>query len=104
MVVEDTEKNFRDFKTFSFVLSWIIGFCTVALYCLFQPFMEFWVHAGNMLDDSFIPLFCLYFYVYELALVWATYKDAGGIWHDDRFRPLCVTIVNLGLNLLTIKF
>lgn len=57
-----------------------------------------------MLDNSYIVLFCVYFYVYELALVWATYKDAGGIWHKDRFRPLCVTVVNLGLNLLTVNY
>ena len=104
LVVETPQKNFRDFKRFTFIFSWIIGFCTVCLYCLYQPFMRIWVHQENMLDDSFIILFCVYFYVYELALIWATYKDAGGIWHSDRFRPLCVTIVNLTLNLITVQF
>ena len=28
----------------------------------------------------------------------------GGIWHEDRFRPLLSGIANLGLNLLTVKF
>lgn len=104
LVVETPQKNFMDFKKFTFIFSWIIGFCTVCLYCLYQPFMRIWVHQENMLDDSFIVLFCIYFYVYELALVWATYKDAGGIWHSDRFRPLCVTIVNLTLNLIMVQF
>lgn len=104
LVVETKEKNYKDFKKFSFILSWIIGFCTVCLFCLYQPFMKIWVKETNMLHDSFIPLFCVYFYVYELALIWATYKDAGGIWHNDRFRPLCVTIVNLGLNLIMVNF
>ena len=39
-----------------------------------------------------------------MALIWATYKDAGGIWHSDRFRPLCVTITNLTLNLIMVQF
>lgn len=104
LVVETPQKNFMDFKKFTFIFSWIIGFCTVCLYCLYQPFMRIWVHQENMLDDSFVVLFCIYFYVYELALVWATYKDAGGIWHSDRFRPLCVTIVNLTLNLVMVQF
>lgn len=34
----------------------------------------------------------------------SVYKDAGGIWHEDRFRPLLSGITNLGLNLLTVKF
>lgn len=104
LVVESSEKNYHDFEKFSLMLTWIIGFCTACLYCLLQPFMKIWVHAENMLDNSFVPLFCLYFYVYEIALIWATYKDAGGIWHKDRFRPLCVTIVNLGLNLVAVRY
>ena len=34
----------------------------------------------------------------------SVYKDAGGIWHEDRFRPLLSGITNLGLNLLTVRF
>ena len=103
LIVESPEKNYKDFEKFTMLLTWIIGYCTACIYCLIQPFMKIWVHEVNMLDNSFPILFSLYFYVYELALVWSTYKDAGGIWHKDRFRPMCVTIVNLGLNLLTVK-
>lgn len=104
LVVESPQKNFADFKKFTFIFSWVIGFCVVCLYCLYQPFMRIWVHEENMLDNSYVILFCIYFYVYELALIWATYKDAGGIWHSDRFRPLCVTIVNLTLNLILVQY
>ena len=104
LVVESPEKNYKDFEKFSLFLTWVIGFCTAALFCLMQPFMKIWVHEENMLGNEFPILFCGYFYIYELALVWATYKDAGGVWHQDRFRPLCVTVVNLGLNLLTVQF
>lgn len=103
LIVETPEKNYRDFEKFSFFLMWIIGYCTSCLYCVLQPFMKIWVHEKGMLNDSFPFLFCIYFYVYEIAMIWATYKDAGGIWHHDRFRPLCVTIVNLGLNLLMVR-
>ena len=34
----------------------------------------------------------------------SVYKDAGGIWHKDRFRPLISGVANLGLNLLAVKF
>ena len=33
-----------------------------------------------------------------------TYKDAGGIWHEDRFRPLVTAIANLGMNLVMVQF
>lgn len=31
------------------------------------------------------------------------YKDACGIWHHDRFRPLCEAGINLLLNLLLVN-
>ena len=104
LVVETPEKNYADFNLFSMILLWIIGLVTAFLLCLFQPFMRIWVHEENMLGDSYVIVLCIYFFVYEAPMIWATYKDAGGIWHEDRFRPLAVTIVNLGLNLLTVRF
>ena len=32
------------------------------------------------------------------------YKDAAGIWHQDRFRPLIASLVNLILNLSLVKW
>lgn len=104
LVVESKEKNYSDFNKFSLLLFWIIGFCTVSLLCLYQPFMKLWVGEANMLDDSFVILFAFYFFIYEITNIWATYKDAGGIWHKDRYRPICVTLVNLVLNLILVQF
>ena len=41
--------------------------------------------------------------MYEVNQLLNTYKDASGIWHKDRFRPLTVSAVNLCLNLLTVQ-
>ena len=45
-----------------------------------------------------------YFYVRMMNQVFIVYKDAAGMWHEDRFRPLCTALVNLGLNLLLVQF
>ena len=39
----------------------------------------------------------------DRSMIWATYKDAGGIWHEDRFRPLIGATVNLILNIFFVK-
>ena len=33
-----------------------------------------------------------------------TYKDAAGIWHEDRFRPIVTALINLVLNLVLVQF
>ena len=32
------------------------------------------------------------------------YKDAAGVWHQDRFRPLIAAMVNLFLNIILVQF
>ena len=32
------------------------------------------------------------------------YKDAAGMWHEDRFRPLVTALANLIMNLLMVQF
>ena len=57
-----------------------------------------------MLNFSVVVCFVIYFYVCEVNQLLNTYKDAGGIWHEDRFRPLVTAIANLGMNLVMVQF
>ena len=104
LVVETKEKNFMDLNVFTFIICWIAGFCSCCFLNLYQPFMELWVGKDLMLDFSIVICFVIYFYVYEVNQLLNTYKDAGGIWHEDRFRPLVTAVANLGMNLIMVQF
>lgn len=104
LVVETQEKNFKDLNVFTFIICWIAGFCSCCFLNLYQPFMELWVGKDLMLDFSIVICFVIYFYVCEVNQLLNTYKDAGGIWHEDRFRPLVTAIANLGMNLIMVQF
>ena len=97
---ETIEKNYRDFSFLSFFNAWIVTVCAVSLLCLYQPFMEIWVKKQNMLDSRIVILLVVYFYIYMIRRVILTYKDAGGIWWEDKFRPYVVMTVNIVLNIL----
>lgn len=58
----------------------------------------------RMLSMGAVVCFCVYFYIQEINKLFNTYKDASGIWHEDRFRPLVVALTNLCLNLLMVNF
>lgn len=103
LVVETKEKNFRDLNVFTFIICWISGFCACCFLNLYQPFMELWVGKDLMLDFTAVVCFVVYFYVIEVNQLLNTYKDAGGIWHKDRFRPLVTAIANLGMNILMVR-
>lgn len=104
IIVETKEKNFNDLKKFTFIIVWISGICCCCFLCLYQPFMNLWVGEKLMLEYSAVICFTIYFFIFEINQLLNTYKDAAGIWHEDRFRPLVTALANLGLNLILVQF
>ena len=104
IVVETKEKNYRDLNKFTFIICWGAGFCSVCLLCLYQPFMELWVGKDLMLSFLAVICFVVYFFVRQMNSLFNLYKDASGMWHEDRFRPLVAALTNLVLNLILVQF
>ena len=104
LVTETKEKNYNDFRRFTFIMSWIVCVCTNCFLVLYQPFMKLWMGEDKMLPMGMVLLFCLYFFVYEYNQLFNLYKDSAGLWYEDRLRPLVTAIVNLSLNLLSVRY
>lgn len=104
LVVETKGKNYKDLKTFTFIVAGVASFCTSGLLCLYQPFMELWVGKELMFEFPAVVCFCVYFFIVEINTLLNMYKDAAGIWHEDRFRPLVTAVVNLTLNLCLVQY
>ena len=104
IIVETKEKNFKDLEIFTMMVTWVAGFAGTCLLCLYQPFMKIWVGNSNMLKFSAVICFCIYYFIYEFNRLFNMYKDAAGMWHEDRYRPLVTALTNLALNLLTVQY
>lgn len=104
LITETKEKNYRDFQKFVFLNNWIVGWCAVCFVCLYQPFMKLWVGEGLLLPFSVVVLIVIYFVLYQGRKVVATYKDAAGLWWEDRFRPFVMAATNLISNLILVQF
>ena len=103
LITDTKEKNFSDLNKLTFLISWIAGFCACCFLNLYQPFMEIWVGINFTLEFTAVISFVIYYYIYEINQLLNTYKDAGGIWHQDRFRPLVTAMVNLGMSLIMVQ-
>ena len=99
LVIDNKEKNYHDYKKFSIIIFDLMAVCTAEMLALYQPFMKIWVGEKLMLSNTMVVLFCVYFIFVEYVMLASVYKDAAGIWHEDRFRPLISGIANLGMNL-----
>lgn len=104
VIIETKEKNYNDLRKFTLLIIWLSGFCSCCLLCLYQPFMRLWVGEELMLNMGAVVCFCIYYFVYEINQLLNTYKDAAGIWHRDRFRPMVTAFSNLGMNLIMVNY
>lgn len=101
---ETLDKNYRDFLKLSFMNSWLVGFCTVCLVCLYQPFMKIWCGEELMFPFYVVLQLGLYFFIYQIRKIPVVYKDAAGIWWEDRFRPYVCMVINLVFNILLVHY
>ena len=104
MLTKTKEQNYEEFKTFTLLVSFVSGLCCACFMTLYQPFMTIWMGKNMLLSQLVVVLLCFYFWFYELVMMISVYKDAGGIWHEDRFRPLIAGVTNLIINLLLVNF
>lgn len=104
MVTCSREENYKDYNNFVFANAWLSGFCAVCLVCLYQHFMTWWV--GEELTFSFhtMLLMVLYFLLPKITSLTFTYREAAGLWWEDRFRPLAAAAVNLTVNLILVRY
>ena len=103
LITETIEKNYKDLKKMTLMVVWIAGFCSCCLMCLYQPFMELWIGEDNILSVRCVACFVIYFFFRCLNQLLVMYKDAAGMWHEDRFRPLTTALANLALNLVLVQ-
>ena len=103
LVMESKEANYRDLEKISLLFLWVLGVSSSMLLCLYQPFIHVWMGEDNILAIGLVFCFVVYYYSMGANKLINMFKDAAGIWRVDRWRPLTAALVNLGLNLLTVR-
>ncbi|MBQ7542177.1 MAG: oligosaccharide flippase family protein [Clostridia bacterium] len=104
IVVESKAKNYADFNKLQLLYIFLTSWLTVCLVGCLQPFIKLWVGKKMMFGDSIMVIFCIYFFATHFCRVCHLYRQAAGLWWQDRYRPIVETVVNLTLNILLVRF
>ena len=104
LIVETKEKNYADFNKLQLLYMLLTSWLTVCLVGCLQPFIKLWVGKEMMFSDAIMAVFCIYFFSEHFCRVCHLYRQAAGLWWQDRYRPLVETVVNLSLNILLVRF
>lgn len=72
-------------------------------YCVYTNLL--WSYGLEGINAFFLCsyLFFHLFFIRQLNGLLNLYKDASGMWHEDRYRPLIAALTNLILNIILVR-
>lgn len=103
IITETKDKVYSLFKDLSFILFYIVSFCSTCLFCLYQPFMLIWMGSEFMFPTSTVVLLVLYYYTWQIRVMGLNFKDAAGMWKNDALKPYVGMLINLLLNMILVQ-
>lgn len=106
-LVASKERDFvySKFKLINFIFAYFSNFTTICLIVLFQPFMQVWTGGGvYMLEFTTVILICFSFYLNRMRSGVSIFRDASGLYWQDRWKPIVEAIVNLVVSIVLAKF
>lgn len=103
IVTDSMEEVYKLFKKINFVNNWLVGWCSICLVCLYRPFIIIWVKERLAFPFYMSVLMALYFYIYQIQRTILLFKDAGGLWFEDRYRPYVSMIFNIISNIVLVN-
>ena len=102
IVTDSTDKNYELFKLINFGNLWLVGWCSICLCCLYKPFIMIWIGKNRALTEWFSLLMAIYFYFWMIRFGVIIFKNAQGLWWEDRFRATIEGVFNLVLNIFLV--
>ncbi len=103
--VESNRKSYEVYLSINFAGFWIFGFCSICLFCLFNPFIRLWMlwtgkGAELLFPMTVVFLIVLNFYVTGMRQATIMFKNTFGLFWYDRYRSLVEAAVNLGMSIV----
>lgn len=102
VAIETVENNYRRFLNVFWLGSCFTGCTTTCMICLYQNFMVLWMGEDRILGMDMVILFCLYSYLSQIRRTVTMFKDAAGMWWNDRYKPYISMVVDLMLDAVLI--
>lgn len=103
LVEKENEKSYKIYKNMLFINSWMYSFSAIAILCLMEPFIKIWIGEQYLLRYEVLIILSINFYVQGMRKTSNTFKEAAGIFHEDRFVPIMESIINIVASIVFLK-
>ncbi len=99
MASDDKEASKKVFYRILFMNALLYGFSSSCLMCLMTPFIRLWAGESFVLPASVVIASAVSFYVTGMRQTLLVFKEAAGIFVQDRFKPIIEAFANLVISI-----
>lgn len=104
IATENEEKKYNIFEVTYLVNFWIYSFATIFLFNLLEPFIDWWLGNGLLLDKFTFIVILINFYFSGMRKSVLMFKAKAGIFTNDKYIPLIESAINLISSLILVKY
>ncbi|MEE3342813.1 MAG: oligosaccharide flippase family protein [Bacilli bacterium] len=103
LVTDSKEKVYKVFKKIRFANFWIATFSGTSLLVIMSSFITIWVGKKYLLSIYVLITLVFNYYQKMMRNSYMTFKEAAGIYHEDRFVPLIESTINIIASIVFVK-
>ena len=97
------ERNREVYRKIDFLNFWCFGCVAVGMYAVLQPMVTLWLGEDFLFDKTVLFVLVVNFYMEGMRASVNTFKEAAGIFHEDRRIPLVEAGLNLTVSIVLAK-
>ena len=97
------ERNLDVYKKIDFINFWCFGCVAAGMYAVMQPLIILWLGEEFLFAKTVLFVLVINYYLDGMRASVNTFKEAAGIFHEDRRIPLIEAVVNLTVSILLAK-
>lgn len=98
------DKCYDTYKKIMFVNFWIYGFSASAIFCMMEPFITIWLGEKFLFATEVLAILVINYYMTGMRSSIGVFKDAVGIFYEDRFIPIIESLINVVASLILVKY
>lgn len=95
LVDDDADNAYNVHKRLFFMNFWIVSLISISLFNTIDQFIIIWLGDSQIIDKLTVGVILINFYFLLMRGSVERFKEAAGIYHQDRFAPLAEALINL---------
>lgn len=104
-VNESVERQEKTFFKILFVNFWMYVFSCCCLFNLMNPFInDIWLGEGYLFSETIVLLIVVKIYFTGMRSAAQTFKNAKGLYWQNRYMPIYESLINLIASLILVKY